>query len=107
MVKKNKDILKGSGITLTNKEKKDVIEIIRSLENGGVLLKGTTRKITSQEGEFLNCLRPLITAGLSLTKSVLILLGLKAAVPATDAAIQNKIFGSGTTALITSNREKS
>ena len=35
-----------------------------SLENRGVLLKGNTRKITSQEGGFLTFLRPLMTASL-------------------------------------------
>ena len=38
-----------------------------------------------------------------LGKSVLIPLGLIAAASATDAAIQKKIYGSGTTALIISN----
>ena len=34
---------KGSGITLTNNEMKDIIKVIKSLENRGILLKGTTR----------------------------------------------------------------
>ena len=34
------------------------MKVIKSLENRGILLKGTTRKITSQEGGFLNILRP-------------------------------------------------
>ena len=63
-----------------------------------------TRKITSQEEEFLNFLRPLIKAGLPLMKNVLTLLAKGVLVPlestaaesATDAAIQKKIFGSGT-----------
>ena len=54
-----------------------------------------------------------MTAGLPLMKSVLILLaksvllqlGLLAGISAADAAIQKKIFGSGTTALIISNEE--
>ena len=54
----------GSGITLTNNEMKANIKVIKSLEKRGVLLKGTTTKITSQEGGFLNFLRPLMTAGL-------------------------------------------
>ena len=41
----------GSVITLANNEIKD-IKVITSLENRGILLKGTTRKITSQEGGF-------------------------------------------------------
>ena len=40
-----------------------------------------------------------------LAKSVLVRLGLTAAVSTTDAAIQNKIFGSGMAALIISNEE--
>ena len=99
----------GSRIMLTNNE----IKGIRSLENRGTLLKGTTRKITSQEEEFPNFFRPLITAGSSLMKSVLTPLAKSALLPlkvtfaasATDAAIQNKIFGSGTTPLIISDEE--
>ena len=83
-IKKKISSTTGSGITLTNKEIKYVIKTIKSLENGGILLKGTTRKPTSQEERFLNCLKPLMTARLPLmanvftllTKSVLILLGL-------------------------------
>ena len=48
----NKEYITDSGITLTNNEIKDIMKVINSLENGGVLLKGTTRKITSQEGGF-------------------------------------------------------
>ena len=59
------------GITLTNNKIKGMMKVINSLENRGILLKGTTRKITTQEGGFLNFLRPLMTAGLSLMKSVL------------------------------------
>ena len=43
----------------------------------GILLKETTKKITSQEGGFLNVLRPLMTDGLPLMKSVLIPLAKK------------------------------
>ena len=46
------------------------MKVIESLENRGNLLKETTRKITSQEGGFLNFLKPLITAGLPLMKNV-------------------------------------
>ena len=61
--KKNKEKI-GSGIGLTNNEIKDVMKVIKSLENRGVLSKGTTRKITRQDGRFLNFLRPLLTPGL-------------------------------------------
>ena len=63
-------------------------------------MKGTIRKISSQEGGFLNILRSLMTVGLlfmknvltALVKSVLLPLGLTAKVSATDAAIQKKIL---------------
>ena len=104
---------RGSGITLKKNEIKDVMKVIKSLENRGILLKGNTRIITIQEGRFLNILRPLMTAGLPLmknvliplAKSILIPLGLTAAASVTDAAIQKKIYGSGTTSIIISNEE--
>ena len=49
---------KGSWTNLINNEIKDIMKVIKSLENRGILLKGTTIKITSQEGGFLNILRP-------------------------------------------------
>ena len=75
-------------------------------------MKGTTRKVTSQVGGFLNFFRPLKTAALPLMKSlltqlarsILIPLRLTAAASATVAAIEKKIYGSGKTALITSDR---
>ena len=78
------------------------------LENGEILLKGTTKKVNSQKGELLIFLRPLISVGLPLmkniltpfAKSVLVFLGLKAAVSVTDAVIQNKILGSGKALII-------
>ena len=51
-----------------NNEIKDIMKVIKSLENRGILIKGTTTKMTSQEGEFLNFLRSLMTAGLPLMK---------------------------------------
>ena len=73
-------------------------------------MKGTTKKNTSQKERFIDFLRSLRSVGLPLmknvisplAKSVLVLLGLMLAAPVTDAAIQNKILGSGTTALIIS-----
>ena len=84
------------------------MKVIKSLQNRGNLLKGTTRKITSHEGASLNFLKPLMTAGLpimeyvltALAKSVLIPLVLIATASATDAIIQKKVLDSGTTALI-------
>ena len=85
---------KGLGITLTNNKIKD-IKIIKSLENRGILLKETARKMTSQEGGFLSFLKPLISAGLPLMKSILtplakcflLPLELSAGLSAADAAI--------------------
>ena len=85
--------LKDSG--LTKNEIKDISKVLRSLENRGILLERTTTNITSQEGEFLNFLKPLITPGLPLmknvltpsAKSILLPLGLTAAASATDVAI--------------------
>ena len=89
------------------------MKVIKSLGNRGILLKGTTRKITSQERGFLSFLRRLMTTGLPLTTSVLtpsakvflLPLGLLAGMSAEDAAIQKKIYGSGSTVLIVSNEE--
>ena len=67
----NKEYALDSGITLTINEMKDIIKVIKSLENREISLKKTTRKITSQDGGFLNFFRPLMTAGLPLIKSVL------------------------------------
>ena len=41
-----------TGITLTNIERKDIMNVIKSLENRGILLIGNTRKNTSQERGF-------------------------------------------------------
>ena len=73
--KKNKkriSSIMGSEITLTNNETKDIMKVIRSLENRRILIKENTRKITTQEGGFLNSLRPLMTDDLPLMKSVFI-----------------------------------
>ena len=47
------------------------MKVIKSLENTGISLKETARKITSQKGGFLNFLRPLMPTGLLLIKSIL------------------------------------
>ena len=90
----------GTGVTLTDNEIKDIIKVIKFLENREILLKGTTKKITSQEGGFLNFLAPLMTAGLPLMKrvhtplatSILLPFGLSAGVSTADATIQKKIY---------------
>ena len=40
----------GSGITLTNNEVKYIVQVIPSLENTGILLKGTTQKVSQKGG---------------------------------------------------------
>ena len=68
-----------TGINLTNNEIKDIRKVVKCLESRETLLKETTTKITSQEGEFLNFFKPFIKNILTpLTKSVLMSLGLSA-----------------------------
>ena len=70
-------------------------------------------KNNSQEGGFLNFLRPLVTAGLPLmkyvltplAKNMLLPLGLSAGMSAADAVIQKKNNGLRTIVLITSNEK--
>ena len=57
--------------TVTNNKIKYIVKVINALENRGIFLTGTARKITSQEGRFLNFLRLLWTTGLPLMKSIL------------------------------------
>ena len=47
-IKNGISLVKGSGITLTNHEIKDIIKVIKSLESRGISLKEITRKIASQ-----------------------------------------------------------
>ena len=76
------------------------MKVIKYLGSRRILLKGTTKKVTSQEGGFLNIFMPLMTAGLPLMKnvlmplaiSILMPLGLTTAMSATDAAIPKKKF---------------
>ena len=65
-----KKLKTGSGVILTNNKRKDIMKVISSLENRGILLKGSTRSVTSQEEGFLNFFRSLMTAGLPLKKNV-------------------------------------
>ena len=77
------------------------------------LTKTQLHKIGHSGGFLGRLLGPLLKTGLplignvlkSLGKSVLIPLELTAAASATDAATQKKIYGSGTTTLIISNKE--
>ena len=98
-------------MTLTKNEIKDIIKVIKSLENRGILLKELPEKLLVKKG-FLSFLRPLMTAGLPLMKSVLMLLAksfipfrLSAGLATRDAAMQREFFGSGTIASIISNKK--
>ena len=92
----------GFGITLTNNGIKDIMKLIKFLENSGILLERTNRKSSSKKGGFLDFLRPLVSNDLplmksvltSLAKSVLVPLKLTAAASTADADIQRKIYGS-------------
>ena len=48
----NKEYKIGSGKSLTKNEIKDIIKVIKSLENRWMLLKGTTKKIVEKKGDF-------------------------------------------------------
>ena len=78
---------------LTNNEIKDIVKVIESLKTIAISLKRTTRKNTSQEGGFLNFLRPLMRAGLPLMKSLITPLA-KIFLSAAVAAFQQNIYGS-------------
>ena len=64
--KKEPSLITVSRLMLKNNEIEDIIKVIKSKENRGILLKANTRKITSQEKGNLNFIRPLITDGFSL-----------------------------------------
>ena len=108
-------MFRSSGITLKNNETKNFIKVIRSLENRGVLLKQTIKKVSSQKGGFLSFLRPLMSVGYHwFTKHLLYKyinikvsrsLGLTTAASATDGAIKKKMFGSEKISLIITNEE--
>ena len=52
-------MIKGSGMTLTHNEVKDIIKVINSLQNREILLRGATKNITTQKRGLLNFLVPL------------------------------------------------
>ena len=58
----------GSRIMLTNNELKDIIKVIKYLENRRILLKQTTDKVINQKGNFFSSS---MEVGLPLTNSVL------------------------------------
>ena len=100
----NKECIKSSVINLTNNEIKDIVKVIESLKTIAISLKRTTRKNTSQEGGFLNFLRPLMRAGLPLMKSLITPLA-KIFLSAAVAAFQQNIYGSWSATPKISNKE--
>ena len=99
----------GSAITLPNNEIKDIIKVVKYLENRGILSKGTIEKIINQKGRFPGSLMrvglPLMKIVLTpLPKNVLLSLGVTAVASATDAANKKNIYGSGMATLIFSNK---
>ena len=50
--KENSSVI-GLGLILTNSEIKDITKVISSLENRGILLKGTIEKIANEREGFL------------------------------------------------------
>ena len=95
----------GSGITLAHNELKNIMKVIKSIENREIFFKEATENVINQKGSFLGLLMRvgLLLMKIVLTpipKSVLIEFGLTALASATDAAIQKKIYGSGMTTLI-------
>lgn len=50
--KENSSVI-GLGLILTNSEIKDITKVISSLENRGILLKGTIEKIVNEKEGFL------------------------------------------------------
>ena len=63
--------MQGDGITLANNKIKDVVKVMRSLENTGIFLKGITEKVNIHEGGFLNFLKQLMSVGLPSIKNIL------------------------------------
>ena len=76
------------------------MKVNKSLENTGIILKGTTTKFIREDEGFLEFFGPLLKTGLRLmknvltplAKSVLVSLGLTTAASATNAANQKKFF---------------
>ena len=99
---------------LTNTQASKLRKAFANNSSANTKLSKTKLHKIGQSGGFLDrLLGPLLKTGLPLignvlkpsVKSVSIPLGLTTAAAATDAAIHNKIFGSGNTTLIISNKE--
>ena len=93
-------------LVLTNRQVANLRKAFTNHTSADIKLS-KTQLTKMQKGRFLRFLAPLLKSGLPLLKSLIKPLGmldLTAAAPATDAAINKKILGSGNhTALIISN----
>ena len=91
---------------LTNTQ---VSKICKAFANGSSanikFSKMQLSKIVQSRGFLCRLLGPLLKTGLPLKGNLFKLLGLTAAAAATDAAIQKRIYGTGTTTLISLNEE--
>ena len=94
-------------LLLTNRQVANLRNAFATLTS--VDIKLSKAQLTKmQKGGFLKFLAPLLKSGLLLLKSVikpLGMIGLTGAASATDAAVNKKIPGSGTTSLTVSNDE--
>ena len=102
-------------LLLTNTQFSKLFKAFANGASANIKLSKTQLQKIGQSAGFLGRLSgPLLKAGLPLTgnvlkplaKSILIPLGLTAAASATDAAINQNIFGSGLTTLIILNEER-
>ena len=100
-IRKEISSITGSRITLTHNEVKDIMKVIKPLQNRGILLKATTKKINSYWSAGLPWMKYVLTP---LATGVLIPLQLAATV-STTISVTQKISGSGTAALIICNEE--
>ena len=93
---------------LTEKQMKNLIKKIENKMSTDIKVSKTEINKTIKEGGnlgrlLMNFLPKLIKPAISIGKNILAPPGLIAAMSATDAAIQKKIYGSGMTTLIISN----
>ena len=79
------------GLTLTKNEIKDIVKVIKPLENRGILLKVTTENAINHEGGLLNFVALLMKTGLPSTKN--------------GTGTHKKILGLRMTKLLFSNEE--
>ena len=96
-------------LLLTTRQKTKIINAFNNNMSTDIKISKAQISRMAQSWGFLGSLSklacPLMKVAVPLAKNILALLGIKAAASVTDAAIQKKIHGSGTTTLITWNKE--